>query len=229
MFPLQTLRKTRRTPYVTYALILINILVFAWELTLNQGELSRAFGSLAIVPCEASRNLISIDTLMDSVRTMFLHGGWLHIISNMVFLLLFGPYIEDYLGRSGYLAFYLLAGFTAGFVHIALNWNICVPSVGASGAIYGLMGAFLLLYPATKIRTVAFFYRVPIGTVDVQAFYMLLYYFALDFINGLTSLGVDNTSTGGVAVWAHIGGFLTGLLITFFVMVFKPAPPVFED
>mgnify|MGYP003973446421 CR=1 FL=1 len=235
MFPIQTLRKTKTTPYITYSLILINTLVFFWELTLSQGQLSQAFYSMAIVPCEMKGNFFTVETLFDSIRTMFLHGGWMHLIGNMVFLYLFGPHIEDYLGKVRFLGFYLIAGFAAGFLHSTLHWSASacaplgsgtIPAIGASGAISGVLGSFFLIYPATRIRTVAFFYRVPIGTVDVQAFYMLLYYFALDFINGIASLGASNVETSGVAVWAHIGGFVAGLLITFVVTIFKPLPPV---
>ena len=226
MFPLKTLRKVEKTPIITYTLIAINALVFFWELSLSQSELSLRFQAMAIVPCEMHKNYLSVETLLDSLRTMFLHGGWLHIIGNMLFLYLFGPHIEDYLGRSRFLGFYLIAGFMAGLLHTAVNWNSCVPAIGASGAIYGILGGFFLVYPATRVRTVAFFYRVPVGLVDVQAFYMLFYYFTLDFINGLTALGVDNTGTGGVAVWAHVGGFLAGVLLTFIMTIFKPPPPV---
>jgi membrane associated rhomboid family serine protease len=144
----------------------------------------------------------------------------------MVFLYLFGPHVEEYLGKARFLGFYLIAGFAAGFLHIALNWHSCVPAIGASGAISGVLGGFFLLYPATRVRTVAFFYRVPVGMVDVQAFYMLLYYFVLDFVNGLASLGAVNTETSGVAVWAHVGGFLAGVLMVFIMTIFKPPPPV---
>jgi membrane associated rhomboid family serine protease len=226
VFPLQTLRKTKNTPYMTYTLIAVNVLIFLWEVTLSHQELSNAFWRYAVVPCEMSRNLFSADTLFDTVRAMFLHGGWLHIVGNMVFLHIFGPNMEDYLGKWRFLVFYLVAGFVASFVHTAIHYNTCIPSIGASGAIYGLMGGFFLLYPATKVRTIGFFFRVPIGTVDVQAFYMLLYYFAVDFINGLGQLGVGNSGTSGVAFWAHVGGFLAGVLMAFTIMTFKPPPPV---
>lgn len=157
---------------------------------------------------------------------MFMHGGWVHLISNMVFLFIFGPLVEDYMGKAPFLLFYMVAGFGASLVHAAINWNVCIPSLGASGAIYGVMGAFFLLYPAVKISTIAFFFRVPVGTVNVQAFYMLLYFFVLDLFNGLASLGVDVFTTNRVAVWAHIGGFIVGLLIAFGAMIFKEPPEV---
>lgn len=226
MFPLKTLRKPETTPYVTYGLILINILVFGWELTLSRAELGQQFFALAVVPCEMSRNLLSPETLLDSVRTMFLHAGWVHLVSNMVFLYMFGPNVEAYMGKAKYLFFYFAAGFAANFLHLAFNWNVCIPSIGASGAISGVMGAFVLLYPATRIRTLAFFFRVPIGTADVQAFYLLFTFFVIDLFNGLASLGVTTTESSGIAVWAHVGGFVMGLFLAFVFMLFRPPPPV---
>jgi len=202
------------------------VLVFFWELTLTQSELGQQFFALAVVPCQMTRNFFSTETVLDSVRSMFLHGGWVHLIGNMVFLYMFGPNVESYMGKVRYALFYFAAGFAASFLHAAINWNVCIPSIGASGAIYGVMGAFVLLYPATRVRTIAFFFRVPIGTVDVQAFYMLFYFFIVDLFNGVTALGVETTQTGGVAVWAHVGGFVMGLLLTFMFMIFREPPEV---
>lgn len=226
MFPLRPMRKPQRTPYVTYSLIVVNVLIFLWQTTLSRASLGELYLTSALIPCEASRSLLSPETWLDAFRTMFLHGGWVHIIGNMVFLSIFGPLVEDYFGKVKYLLFYLAVGYAAGFIHTAVNWNICVPTIGASGAIYGLMGGFFLLYPATRITTVAFFWRVPVGTINVQAFYMLLYYFLLDFINGIASLSVDDAATGGVALWAHVGGFVAGLLLTFVAIIFKDPPVV---
>lgn len=224
MFPLKTLRKPEVTPWVTYGIILVNVLVFFWELT--QPNLGQQFFALAVVPCEMTRNLFSPETVLDTVRSMFLHGGWVHLIGNMVFLFMFGPNVEAYMGRVRYLFFYFATGFAASFLHTAINWNVCIPSIGASGAIYGVMGAFVLLYPATRVRTVAFFFRVPVGTVDVQAFYMLFYFFVIDLVNGLGTLGAETTQTTGVAFWAHVGGFVMGLLLAFVFMLFRPPPEV---
>jgi len=224
MFPLQALKKRKSTAYITYGLIALNVAVFLWELTLmNRGVLGQTFYELALVPCRVRADFFSLETVTDSVRTMFLHGGWLHLIGNMVFLRVFGPAVEDYLGKARYLVFYLLMGFAAGFAHTLFNTN-CIPTIGASGAISGVMGAFLLLYPATKVRTIAFFFRIPVGTVDVQAFYMLVYFFVLDLVNGIGSLGAANSETGGVAFWAHVGGFVAGLLLAFTAMLFNPPP-----
>jgi membrane associated rhomboid family serine protease len=226
VFPLKALRASQTTPYFTYLLIGLNVAVFLWQLTLSSTELGRTYYTMALVPCEVTSNFFSINTLLGSLRSMFLHGGWIHLIGNMVFLLIFGPHLEDFLGRAKYLVFYLLAGFAAGLLHTVFNWNVCIPSIGASGAIFGLLGGFFLLYPGTRIRSLVLFFRVPVGLVDVQAFYMLFYFFAFDLVNGLLSLGADNAATGGVAIWAHVGGFIAGLLMAFVATLFKRPPPL---
>lgn len=226
MFPLQVLRRSKSVAYITYGLIAINVLVFLWELTLqNRGVLGQTFYELALIPCNVRRSPFTVDTVVDSLRTMFLHGGWLHLLGNMLFLRLFGPAVEEYMGRVRFLLFYLAAGFAAGFAHTLFTTN-CIPTIGASGAIFGVMGAFLLLYPGTRVRTVAFFFRIPVGTADVQAFYMLLYFFLVDVINGIGALGSPTVQTGGVAFWAHVGGFIAGVVMAFGSMLFRPPPPV---
>jgi membrane associated rhomboid family serine protease len=211
---------------MTYLLLGLNVAVFLWQLTLSPVELGRAYYTMALVPCEVTGNFFSINTLLGSLRSMFLHGGWIHLIGNMVFLLIFGPHLEEFLGRAKYLVFYLLAGFAAGMLHTVFNWNVCIPSIGASGAIFGLLGGFFLLYPGTRIRSLVLFFRVPVGMVDVQAFYMLFTFFLFDLVNGLLSLGADNAATGGVAIWAHVGGFIAGLVMAFVATLFKPPPPL---
>lgn len=222
MFPLQARRDPQNTPYITYGLIGLNILVFIWELSLSQSQLFGVFATQAYNPCTAGFNP---DTVWDLTRTMFFHGGWTHIVGNMVFLAIFGPLVEDYLGGLRFLVFYMLVGYAASLFHGLLT-TVCGPTVGASGAIFGIMGGFLLLYPATRIRSVVLFLRVPIGTRDVQAFYVLLTFFLIDLVNGIASLGPFTINTSNVAIWAHVGGFLAGLLLTFVVMIFKPAPDV---
>ncbi len=222
MFPLESLRKPKSTPYVTYGIIAVNIAVFIWELM--QPNLGQQFMTLAIVPCEMSRNFFSIDTITDSLRSMFLHGGWVHIISNMVFLRIFGPLIEDYMGKTRFLFFYLAAGFIAGFVHTALSWNVCIPVIGASGAIYGVLGAFLLLYPATRIRSVGFLFGIPISVQNIHAMWLILTFFAINVFNAATTV-LDLTASN-IAFYAHIGGFVGGLLLAFTFMLFRPPPEV---
>jgi membrane associated rhomboid family serine protease len=144
---------------------------------------------------------------------MFLHGGWLHIIFNMWWLWIFGDNIEDYLGHFKYLVFYLVTGFVAASVHIALNLTSRVPTVGASGAIAGVMGAYIVLYPRGKVLTLVFLI-VFITFWWLPAWLFLGYWFLIQFISGAaTSIATTSQSTGGVAVWAHVGGFLAGIAL----------------
>ena len=231
MIPLTSLRKPERIPWITYAIIAVNFVVFFWELTLSESELTNKFFTLALIPCHVGAAPFP-ETGSHIIFSMFLHGGWLHILGNMLFLFIFGPNVEDYLGKIRYLLFYLVAGFGSALAHTLIYWGSCgeglgsVPVIGASGAIYGVMGAFVLLYPGTRIRTLAFFWGIPVGTVSVRAFYMLFWFFFIDLINGLASLGVSNTGTGGVAVWGHVGGFVVGLLLAFTFMMFREPPKV---
>jgi membrane associated rhomboid family serine protease len=138
---------------------------------------------------------------------MFLHSGIMHIAGNMLFLWIFGDNVEDFYGHFTYLVFYLVCGIGSGLLHVLFNLNSAVPAVGASGAISGVMGAYALLYPRSRILTLVFIFLVPIPAVII-----LGYWFVLQFLAGITSLGM--AANGGVAVWAHVGGFLLGMLIT---------------
>lgn len=224
MIPLRAKRNLTITPYVTYLLLGINALVFLWELTLTQPELYNAFWTLAMNPCQVTQNFFSLETLLDTLRSMFLHGGWAHLIGNMLFLVLFGPHMEEFFGRVWYLVFYLTVGFFAGFAHALFSSGWCVPAIGASGAISGILGAFIILYPITKIQTFTF----PFGFGEIKAFWLLGYMFILDLIAGIGMLSVETAVTSaGVAVWAHVGGFTTGAVFAFFYTAFvKPLPPL---
>jgi membrane associated rhomboid family serine protease len=140
---------------------------------------------------------------------MFLHGDPAHLLGNMLFLWIFGDNVEDYFGHIGYLAFYLFCGVASGLTHILFNFHSLIPAVGASGAISGVLGAYILLYPRNRILTLVLIFLVPL-----PSFIILGYWFLLQFVAGVTSLG--KAATGGVAWWAHIGGFLAGLLVTAF-------------
>lgn len=234
MFPIRAQRKLHITPVVTYALIALNVLIFLWELSLGSG-LGSAFRGLALIPCDAGLNL---ETLLDSTRTLFLHASWVHVIGNMLFLLVFGPHLEQFMGRLWFAGLYFVVGYAGNFAHWITHANQCtvpmlggnVPVVGASGAVFGLLGAFMLLFPATRIQMMVFFLRMPVGLQDVPAFMMLLYMFAIDLIDGITSLGANTVTTSGVAVWAHVGGFLMGMAFAFFFTAFvKPLPPLERD
>jgi membrane associated rhomboid family serine protease len=156
------------------------------------------------IPCIfGKRNWFTILT------SMFLHGGWLHLIGNMWFLWVFGNNIEDSMGHLRYLVFYLLTGTLAALTHIYSSVGSVVPTVGASGAISGVMGAYLILYPRVRVQTL-FWIIIFIKIIAVPAWVVLIQWFALQFLYWLTS---TNTAEGGVAVWAHIGGFLAGMLL----------------
>jgi membrane associated rhomboid family serine protease len=222
MFPLKAARKIDSTPVITYALIAINVLVFLWQTTLPDTELYSLYMRAGFIPCAGFASVPSAFT------SMFLHGGVIHLLGNMMFLLAFGPAVESYLGKFWFSIFYLVAGAAGSLLHSIFTWSVCIPAIGASGAIMGILGSFLLLYPGTRIATLVFFWRIPVGVQNIPALYLVGTFFVLDLLNGLTSLlpAGQTVDTGGVAVWAHVGGFLVGFLMAFIAMSFKPLPPV---
>jgi membrane associated rhomboid family serine protease len=225
MIPLKVLTRPGPRPYLTFALILINIVVFAWELTLDsRNELGPAFREMAFNPCNVGQVSI-VEIMLDSVRSMFFHGGWMHLIGNMIFLWLFGSQVEGYFGRRLFLVFYFATGFIATFAHWLFNSGWCVPAIGASGAISGVLAAFFLLYPGVKVKTYIILFRFLGVSRDIPALYLLGYWFIVQLIAGIASLG-ENAVGGGIAFWAHIGGFVGGLVLTFVALMFKPAPRV---
>jgi membrane associated rhomboid family serine protease len=217
MFPVSDEgRLGRGVAGVTIALIVLNIIVFLYELSLGPGveDLIRTYGAVPreiltgqdVPPPGPSPLWIQLLT------SMFLHGGWLHIIGNMAFLRVFGDDIEDVLGRGAYLIFYLGAGVVASLVHIFLSGaGDVTPSVGASGAIAGVLGAYIVLFPSRQIHVLVPGYGF--STARVSALVMLGLWFLLQFFNGIAALTAGSAETGGVAVWAHIGGFIVGVLV----------------
>jgi membrane associated rhomboid family serine protease len=212
MIPIGDLNPSRRTPYITYALIIINVLVFLYEQTLDQEALNRFFQRNTVVPLLITDNIFSLETLLDSVRSMFFHGSWLHLGGNMLYLWVFGDNIEDRLGRFLYLPFYLFCGFVAVFGQVIIEPDSAVPLVGASGAIAGVLGAYIVLYPRAYVRTLIMFFFITIRLIP--AVWVLGFWFALQLFNGISSLGVE-TAGGGVAFFAHIGGFVAGAALMF--------------
>ena len=225
MIPLQVIGKTKRRPYFTFTLLAINVLIFAWELVLqSRGELYMAFNEWALNPCHVGQ-VPFWEILLDSVRSMFLHGSWAHLGGNMLFLWIFGGKVEEYFGRFWFGLFYFASGFGAVLLHVLVSGHWCVPVIGASGAISGVLAAFLLLYPGVKVRTAVLLLRFIPQTFNIPALYMLGYWFVMQLFYGIASLNATS-AFGGVAFWAHIGGFVGGLLFTFAFTIFKPAPPV---
>jgi len=204
MFPIRDHNPSGRTPYVVYALVAANVLVFLSQLGLmdNSRALSQLYFDWAIIPARISDG----EGFATLVSSMFLHGGWMHLAGNMLFLWIFGDNLEDELGHVKFLAFYLACGVGAGLVHVFAAPGSMVPTVGASGAIAGVMGGYLLLFPRARVDILLIliiFFRV----FAIPAWVVLAVWFGMQFIGGL---GAD-PDAGGVAYWAHAGGFAIGL------------------
>ncbi|MDK3074382.1 rhomboid family intramembrane serine protease [Sedimentitalea sp. JM2-8] len=206
MFPIRDHNPSGRTPYVVYGLIAANVLVFLSQLgIMSDGRaLSQLYFDWSIIPARIS----SGDGYHTLVSSIFLHGGWMHLAGNMLFLWIFGDNLEDKLGHGRFLAFYLACGIGAGLVHVLAAPVSMVPTVGASGAIAGVMGGYLLLFPRARVDILLIlivFFRV----FAIPAWVMLAAWFTMQFIGGL---GAD-PDAGGVAYWAHAGGFAIGLAL----------------
>jgi hypothetical protein len=214
MIPLKDINPSRTTPFVNVTLILINVVVFFYQVTLPLGAQKAFVFAYGTVPAKIPALLAGHGSLQLALgplfTSMFLHGGLMHLLGNMLFLYIFGDNIEDHFGHLGYLLFYLVCGIGSGLVHVLFNLNSHIPAIGASGAISGVMGAYILLFPRARILTFFFIFLIP-----VPAFLILGYWFVFQFLEALGGVGGD--PAGGVAVWAHVGGFLIGMLITVIV------------
>lgn len=206
MFPIRDHNPSGRRPYVTFGLIAINIAVFLlyWPQLDTDLAAMRFFDAWGLVPLK----IMVGEGLHGLVTSMFLHGGWLHLGGNMLFLWIFGDNLEDEMGPAGFLAFYLAAGLAASALQIAADPLSRIPMVGASGAIAGVMGAYLLLFPRAKVDIFLFFV-VFFRIIPVRAWLMLGLWFGIQLAGGL----MMPTDQGGVAYWAHAGGFLAGLVL----------------
>jgi membrane associated rhomboid family serine protease len=217
MIPIQDTVHSRNPPLAVYALIALNLLVFALELSLPHEGLNRLFYLLGIVPARYShpewavRVGFPVDDYWPFLTSMFLHGGWAHIIGNMWTLWIFGDNVEDRMGPFRFTLFYLLCGLVAAVVHYATNRDSDVPTVGASGAIAGVLGAYFVLYPRSQIVVMVpiFFYPV---FFEVPAVMYLLFWALSQLFSGALALA-GPVEVGGVAWWAHVGGFAAGLLL----------------
>lgn len=224
MMPLQDINPTRRPPILTWALIAINVMVFLWEMSLGERALTQAFMDLSVVPRNLTADPLSVEAFLDSIRSMFFHGGYEHIFGNMLYLYLFGDNLEDRLGKIFFLAVYFLSGFAAIAAQVMIDPNSTIPLIGASGAIAGVLGGYLILFPNVKVRGVVGLGRV--GQMqEWPAFIVLGLWFVLQLVNGFASLGADAQYGGGVAFFAHIGGFVAGLALTWLAMTMFPQPP----
>jgi hypothetical protein len=220
MIPIRDAIRSKNFPAVNVLIISLNIIVFLWEL-LQGPDLNDVFYAYGIVPLrysnpELAAHFTNFQRYFPFLTSMFLHGGFLHIIMNMWFLHVFGDNVEDRLGHIRYFVFYFFCGVVAGLVQLFTNWNSNIPTIGASGAISGVMGAYLFFYPRSKILTlipIFFFFQF----VEIPAFIFLGFWFLLQ----LFSAGLTPKNVGGVAFWAHIGGFAAGLI---FVRLFDVIP-----
>jgi membrane associated rhomboid family serine protease len=210
VFPLYDDNPTRITPYFTYGLIGMNVLVFLHEISLSSLQLEQFFQLYAVIPQELSINWSREWTTL--FTSQFLHGGWWHLISNMVYLWVFGNNIEDRLGHFKYLLFYLTCGAIAALCQWFIGMYSAVPSLGASGAISGVLGAYLIWFPQARITTLIFL-GFFITTINVPALVIIGIFFIQNLISGFASLQAAakmSVETGGVAYWAHLGGFVVG-------------------
>jgi len=226
VIPLGDSVPSRHFPFVTYTLILLNTIVFLFELALGPhlNEFIMLFG---VVPARLAQFHQYPLVLLTLVTSQFLHGGWWHIIGNMLYLWIFGDNVEDLMGPGRYLLFYLFAGCVAGIAQSALSPGSWVPSIGASGAIAGVLGAYLYYYPKGWVH-VGIFVFITILVVDVPAYLLLGFWFISQFFNGIAAIGHAAMGSGGIAWWAHVGGFLTGLILAAPLRKREPYPRTFR-
>jgi membrane associated rhomboid family serine protease len=204
MIPLRALLPRNTTPVMTLLIIAVNVLCFFFELSLPPYTREAFIEHYGLVPDQLHLSAL--------VTSMFLHGGWLHLIGNMWFFWVFGSHIENAVGSAKFLIFYLLSGIAAAIVQFVTSFGSPIPTIGASGAIAGVMGAFLILYPRVRVFTLVFII-VFITTIELPAFIMLLYWFAIQLLSGFSSFASISQNSGGVAWFAHVGGFLFGILL----------------
>lgn len=209
MIPLRDLNSTRRVPVITILLIAVNAVVFFYELSLSARGQQRLFLQFGLVPATVTRNLTP-SVALTFITSMFLHGDWLHIGGNMLYLWIFGNNIEDRLGFVRFILFYFLGGIVAGLSQIAIAPASPAPMIGASGAIAGILGGYIVLYPRARIKTLIIFWYF-IRVVELSAVWVLGWWFFLQLLSGVTSIG--SYASGGVAVFAHIGGFIVGAIL----------------
>jgi len=222
-FPLKDINPTERFPIVTITLIVINSIVFLYELSLGpeQGAFMTSWGT---VPYEITHGVDLVGQTVSSpvthtatpmshyvtlVSSMFIHGGFIHLLGNMLYLWIFGNNIEDLLGPLKFVLFYLACGLVASLTHVLIQPSSMIPTVGASGAVSGILGAYLIVYPHARVVTVVFL-LIFVRVMLVPAGVLLVFWFIINAVSGLSSLGLRG---GGVAWFAHIGGFLAGIVL----------------
>ncbi len=219
MIPIRDSNRSRSFPFATWAIIILNVLAFLFENSLSPGALEQFIGSYGLVP--ANLSLGDPVSWFPVVTHMFLHAGWPHLLSNMWTLVIFGDNVEDRLGSVRFILFYLIGGVAAGMLQVVLGASLNIPSVGASGAIAAVLGAYILFYPRARILT--FVPLIFIWFINIPAWIYLGIWFGTQLISGLSALTMPSgASAGGIAWWAHIGGFVVGLLFAVYFGLRKP-------
>lgn len=224
MIPLRDTIKSKTVPFVNYILIALCGAVFLYELSLG-AKLGQFVRTTGVTPADISASLLQgrmvVRPALTLLSSMFIHGGWMHLLGNMLFLYIFGDNVEDRLGHGAYLVFYLLCGAGAALVQVYAQQNSAAPLIGASGAISGVLGAYFLLYPRARVLTlIPLFVFFPV--VELSAFFFLGFWFLLQFIQGALAAAGGDAAAGGVAWWAHAGGFVAGaVLLPVFLLLRK--------
>ncbi len=226
MIPLRDSTPSGTIPVVTTVLIAINCVVWLYEVSLGE-HAQRFIVEYGLIPLRLVKFYglqggFTDNALIPLVASIFMHGGWLHVIGNMWFLWIFGDNVEDRLGHFKFLLFYLLCGIGASLIHVMFNADSRLPTIGASGAISGVLGAYLISYPNARVTTlliIIFFIRI----VEIPAFLFLIIWFGFQFVSGTSELAAHH-DTGGVAYWAHMGGFVVGIVLLWLF----PKKPVYR-
>jgi membrane associated rhomboid family serine protease len=217
VIPVSDEPKTRTFPFVNLAIIVGCVLVFIYELTLSEADLNRFFFDYGVVPNEINnwlKNPSGLEEPLTVITSAFVHGGFLHLGGNMLYLWVFGDNIEDALGHVLYVLFYVACAIGAVALQVAIDTNAIIPMVGASGAISGVMGGYFVLFPTARVDALFVFFIFP-----VPAFVLIGFWIALQLFTGFATIGAAEGASEGVAVWAHVGGFITGLVI---VLAMRP-------
>ncbi len=216
MIPISDEVRARTVPFVEYTLIALNVLVFLYEVSLGPRGMQAFIYGYGVIPVEllTGHELRGVPNPVPPTATlltsMFVHAGWLHLLGNMLYLWIFGDNVEDNVGHAGFVFLYLASGLAGSAAHIFFNPDSAVPTVGASGAISGVLGAYVVLYPAGRVRTMMF---IPpfLTFIRVPALVLIGFWFLIQLMGGLAS--IENPDATGVAFWAHVGGFVAGLLL----------------
>lgn len=208
MFPLYDTQRSHHFPLMSWMLVLLNGIAFFYEVNMTEADLFRFIHDWGLVPAQLS--LSNSDTWINILTSMFLHGGWFHILSNMWILIIFGDNVEDKLGSIRYLIFYLLSGIAAALLQVYFDPTSSVPMIGASGAIAGVLGAYLILFPRARVASLIPIFFI-FTLVELPALVFLGFWFVSQLFSGWMAL--QGADINGVAWWAHIGGFIFGIVV----------------